>query len=248
MSDLLWSIICPLPAASPAAHTAWFAQRVRRRRPNLDVHDVKQPDARVRTHGSVGAPHMPGTEFPRVVLRSGCKAQPTASRVNGASKQVIHAEGARARRRLRADACADARSLTCRRKSLLCLIFSRPSRSSCLAAEGMARPPVSPVCVPMRVRIALAAAAPSGTRARQADRSVDRTTGRWARCSRGYGCQTGAWLSLGLVSLGFRCRRQPGGSSLTSGQRGCCRSACGRNKATARVVNANVWCLLPKVK
>jgi hypothetical protein len=42
-------------------------------------------------------------------------------------------------------------------------------------------------------------------------------------------CQTGAWFSLG-----FRLRRHPGGSSLTSGQHGGCRSACGENKATAR--------------
>ena len=43
-----------------------------------------------------------------------------------------------------------------------------------LAAEGMARPPVSLVYVPMRIRVgAPAATSPSDTGAQQADRSVD---------------------------------------------------------------------------
>jgi hypothetical protein len=138
----------------------------------------------------------------RVVLRPDCKAQSTARRADRAraNTSVIWAGGP-------ADHACGAASARPRDRSrldnlLVCLSFSRPSRFSCLAAEGMAHPPVSPDYVPMRIRIAAPAAtfAPSGTRTQQADRSVDRTTGRRARCSRRDMGQSGASRSLGLLS------------------------------------------------
>jgi hypothetical protein len=150
-------------------------QAEQRRWPNLDVHDIKQRD---------GEP-TPDVEFHARGRDRATKRVKTPGRIRfDATKQSVLAG--------RNQPLPNARVASLRGRAsakygqhagLLELFLGHLDPPAC-SAEGMARPPVSPVYVLM-VRVADFRGNPA-SRAQTANRSVDQTTGRWARFSRRY--------------------------------------------------------------